>query len=95
MHYKKEIPYSSEVEIEEFIDKGHIVHIHANIMVERPTQKGILIGHMGKALKRVGTEARKDMEAFLDNKVFLALNVKVDPEWRSKKTRLKHYGYNQ
>ncbi len=95
MHYKKEIPYSSEVEIEEFIDKGHIVHIHANIMVERPTQKGILIGHMGKALKRVGTEARKDMETFLDNKVFLALNVKVDPEWRSKKTRLKHYGYNQ
>ena len=50
---------------------------------------------MGKSLKRVSTEARKDMEAFLDNKVFLALNVKVDPEWRSKKTRLKHYGYNQ
>jgi GTP-binding protein Era len=95
MHYKKEIPYSSEVEIEEFIDKKDIVHIHANIMVERTTQKGILIGHQGKALKRVGTEARKDMEAFLEKKVFLALFVKVDPEWRSKASRLKHYGYNQ
>ena len=95
MHYKKEIPYSSEVEIEEFIDKKDIVHIHANIMVERATQKGILIGHQGKALKRVGTEARKDMEAFLEKKVFLALFVKVDPEWRTKASRLKHYGYNQ
>jgi GTP-binding protein Era len=64
-------------------------------MVERPTQKGIIIGHMGKALKRVGTEARIDMEKFLDKKVFLQLHVKVDKDWRSKKTRLKYYGYNQ
>jgi len=94
MHYKKEIPYSSEVEVESFKDKGHIIHIDANIMVERPTQKGILIGHQGKALKRVGTEARKDMEKFLGKKVFLQMHVKVDKDWRSKASRLKHYGYN-
>jgi len=93
IHYKKEIPYSSEVEIESFIDKPDIVHIHANIMVERPSQKGILIGHKGLGLKRVGTEARKDMEVFLDKKVFLKLFVKVDKDWRSKASRLKHYGY--
>jgi len=94
LHYKKEIPYASEVEIESFKDLGHIIHIDANIMVERPTQKGIIIGHMGKALKRVGTEARKDMEVFLNKKVFLQMHVKVDKDWRSKKTRLKYYGYN-
>lgn len=95
MHYKKEIPYATEVEIESFVDKGHIVHIAANIMVERPTQKGIIIGHQGAALKRVGVEARKDMEFFLDKQVFLETHVKVDKEWRSKASRLKHYGYNQ
>jgi GTP-binding protein Era len=95
MHYKKEIPYASEVEIERYKDLGDIIHIDANIMVERPTQKGIIIGHMGKALKRVGTEARIDMEKFLGKKVFLKLHVKVDKDWRSKKTRLKYYGYNQ
>jgi GTP-binding protein Era len=95
IHYKKEIPYSSEVEIESFIDKEDIVHIHANIMVERPSQKGIMIGHQGLGLKRVGTEARKDMEIFLDKKVFLKLFVKVDKDWRSKASRLKHYGYKQ
>lgn len=95
MHYKKEIPYATEVEIESFKDKGHIVHIHANIMVERPTQKGIIIGHKGAALKRVGIEARKDMEHFLDKQVFLETYVKVDKDWRSKASRLKHYGYNQ
>jgi len=94
MHYKKEIPYASEVEVERYKDLGHIIHIDANIMVERPTQKGIIIGHLGKALKRVGTEARIDMEKFLDKKVFLQLHVKVDKDWRSKKTRLKYYGYN-
>ena len=94
IHYKKEIPYSSEVEIESFKDLGHIIHIDANIMVERPSQKGIIIGHQGKGLKRVGTEARKDMEIFLNKKVFLQMHVKVDKDWRSKKTRLKHYGYN-
>lgn len=94
IHYKKEIPYSSEVEVESFKDLGHIIHIDANIMVERPSQKGIVIGHQGKGLKRVGTEARKDMEIFLNKKVFLQLHVKVDKDWRSKKTRLKHYGYN-
>jgi GTP-binding protein Era len=95
MHYKKEIPYASEVEIESFVDKGKIVHIHANIMVERSTQKGIIIGHGGAALKRVGTEARRDMEQFLGKQVFLETYVKVDKDWRSKASRLKHYGYNQ
>ena len=94
MHYKKEIPYASEVEIESFKDEGKLVRIRACIMVERPTQKGILIGHQGKALKRVGTEARKDMETFLDKKVFLETYVKVDKDWRSKASRLKYYGYN-
>ena len=89
MHYKKEIPYASEVEIESYIEEDRITRISANIMVERPTQKGIIIGHQGKALKRVGTEARKDMESFLGKKVFLEMYVKVDKDWRSKTLRLK------
>lgn len=94
LNYKKEIPYASEVIVEQYKDKGHIVHIDAVIVVERPTQKGIIIGHLGKALKKVGTQARKNIETFIDKHVFLQLHVKVDKDWRSKKQRLKHYGYN-
>jgi GTP-binding protein Era len=94
MLYRKEIPYSSEVEITRYKDQGSIVYIDATIYVERQSQKGILIGYQGKALKKVGTEARKKIEIFLDKQIFLQLYVKVDKDWRSKKQRLKYYGYN-
>ena len=83
MHYKKEIPYAVEIETEEFIEEENIIKIRAIIMVERETQKGIIIGHKGVALKRVGTEARKDLEKFFDKKIFLELYVKVNKNWRS------------
>ncbi|WP_026775630.1 GTPase Era [Polaribacter sp. Hel_I_88] len=95
MHYKKEIPYSVEVETEEFIEEENIVRIRSIIMVERETQKGIIIGHKGSALKRVGAEARKDLEKFFDKKVFIELYVKVNKNWRSDKNQLKRFGYNQ
>ena len=93
MNYKKEIPYSCEVEIEEFKEEEKIIRIRAVIMVIRDSQKGILIGHQGNKLKRVGTEARKDIEAFIGDKVFLETYVKVDKDWRSDESRLKAYGY--
>lgn len=92
-HYKKEIPYSIEVETEEFIEEEGIIKIRAIIMVERDTQKGIIIGHKGAALKRVGTESRKDLEFFFDKKVFLELYVKVNKNWRSNDRQLKRFGY--
>lgn len=95
MHYKKEIPYSVEVETEEFTEEENIVRIRSIIMVERETQKGIIIGHKGSALKRVGAEARKDLEKFFEKKVFIELYVKVNKNWRSDKTQLKRFGYNQ
>jgi GTP-binding protein Era len=95
MHYKKEIPYSVEVETEEFVEEENIVRIRSIIMVERETQKGIIIGHKGSALKRVGAEARKDLENFFDKKVFIELYVKVNKNWRSDKNQLKRFGYNQ
>ncbi|WP_339885417.1 GTPase Era [Polaribacter vadi] len=95
MHYKKEIPYSVEVETEEFVEEESIVRIRSIIMVERETQKGIIIGHKGSALKRVGAEARKDLEKFFDKKVFIELYVKVNKNWRSDKNQLKRFGYNQ
>ena len=95
IHYKKEIPYSVEVETEEFTEKAHIVRIRAVIMVERDTQKGILIGHKGSAIKRVGAEARKDLEKFFEKKVYIELYVKVNKNWRSDNTQLKRFGYNQ
>ncbi|AOW17535.1 GTPase Era [Polaribacter vadi] len=95
MHYKKEIPYSVEVETEEFVEEENIVRIRSIIMVERETQKGIIIGHKGSALKRVGAEARKDLEKFFDKKVFIELYVKVNKNWRSDKNQLKRFGYNQ
>jgi GTP-binding protein Era len=95
IHYKKEIPYAVEVETEEFTEEEHIVRIRSIIMVERETQKGIIIGHKGAALKRVGAEARKDLEKFFEKKVFIELYVKVNKNWRSDKIQLKRFGYNQ
>ena len=92
--YDKEIPYSVEVEVETFHEEEHIIRINAVIYCERESQKGILIGKAGSALKRVGSMARKDIEEFLQKPVFLQLFVKVDREWRSNTGRLKHYGYD-
>ena len=92
-HYKKEIPYSVEVETESFIKEDSIIRIRSIIMVERDTQKGIIIGHKGTAIKRVGAEARKDLERFFQKKVFIELYVKVNKNWRSDKDQLKRFGY--
>jgi len=94
MNYDKEIPYSVEVEVEQFEEDDRLIRINAVIYAERDSQKGILIGHGGKSLKKVGTEARKDMEVFFDKKVFLELFVKVEKDWRSKDLKLKNFGYN-
>ncbi|MDN3642145.1 GTPase Era [Lutimonas halocynthiae] len=93
MHYKKEIPYSVEIETEEFKEEAKIIRIRSVIMVERDTQKGIIIGHKGAALKRVGSEARKDLEKFFGKKIFMELYVKVNKNWRSDKNQLKRFGY--
>ena len=95
MHYKKEIPYAVEVDTEEFFEEENIIRMRSVIMVERETQKGILIGHKGKALKRVGTEARKDLEQFFGKQVHLELYVKVNKNWRSNTQQLKRFGYDQ
>jgi GTP-binding protein Era len=95
MNYDKEIPYAVEVEVEEFKDEPKIINIMSVINVERMSQKGIIIGHQGKALKKVGTEARKDLEAFFGKKVFLKIYVKVAKDWRNKENKLKGFGYNQ
>jgi GTP-binding protein Era len=93
LFYKKEIPYSVEVKVEEFKDEPEIVKIRATIYVIRPSQKGIIIGHQGERIKRVGTEARKDIETFLGKKVFLDLHVKVKKDWRDNDNLLKQFGY--
>jgi GTP-binding protein Era len=93
VHYKKEIPYSVEIEIESFSDEKNILKIRAIIHVTRDSQKGIIIGHKGSMLKRVGTEARHDMEDFFKKKVFLELYVKVTKDWRDKPMVLKRFGY--
>ncbi len=102
-NYDKEIPYSVEVEVESFKEetfsaeegnsKEPIIRISAVIYVERDSQKGIIIGKQGKALKKVGMEARKDLEEFFQKRIYLQLFVKVDKDWRQKSSRLKHYGY--
>ena len=92
--YDKEIPYSVEVEVESFLEEEEIIRISAIIYVERESQTGIIIGHKGTALKKVGTLARKDIEAFFQKQVFLQLFVKVDKDWRSSQARLRHYGYD-
>jgi len=93
LYYQKEIPYSVEVEVEKYEDTPNLVRINTVIYVERDTQKGIIIGHGGQALKKVGTEARKDIEAFLGKKVFLELYVRVEKDWRNKDNKLKAFGY--
>jgi len=93
VNYKKEIPYSVEIEIESFEDEKKILKIRALIHVIRDSQKGIIIGHKGLMLKRVGTEARRDMEDFFKKKVFLELYVKVTKDWRDKPLALKKFGY--
>ena len=94
LHYKKEIPYAVEVDTEEFFEEEKIIKIRSVIMVERETQKGIIIGHKGSALKRVGVEARKDLEIFFDKQIHLELYVKVNKNWRSNQNMLKRFGYN-
>ncbi|MFK5890154.1 MAG: GTPase Era [Flavobacteriaceae bacterium] len=95
LHYKKEIPYSVEIETEEFKEEKKLIRIRSIIMVERETQKGIIIGHKGSALKRVGAEARKDLEIFFGKKIFLELYVKVNKNWRSNKKQLRRFGYDE
>lgn len=94
LNYDKEIPYSVEVEVESFQEEEHIIRISAVIYCERESQKGIIIGKAGSALKRVGSQARKDIEDFFQKQVFLQLFVKVDKDWRSNTGRLRHYGYD-
>lgn len=92
-NYDKEIPYSVEIEVEEFKEDTKRINIMAVIYVERSSQKGIIIGNQGEALKKVGTEARLDIEAFFGKKVFLNLYVKVLKDWRNKDSELKNFGY--
>lgn len=95
MHYKKEIPYSVEIDTEEFFEEEKIIRMRSIIMVERESQKGIIIGHKGNALKRVGVEARKDLETFFGKQVHIELYVKVNKDWRSSDKELKRFGYNK
>ncbi|MBO6005561.1 MAG: GTPase Era [Paludibacteraceae bacterium] len=95
LNYDKEIPYSVEVEVERFKEEENIIRINALIYVERDSQKGIIIGRGGKSLKKIGIEARKDIEAFFDKQVYLELYVKVEKDWRSKDDKLRQFGYEQ
>jgi GTP-binding protein Era len=94
LNYDKEVPYSVEVEVESFKEEKNLIRINAVIFVERDSQKGIIIGHNGKSLKKVGVEARKDIEAFFEKKIFLELFVKVEKDWRNKDNKLRVFGYN-
>jgi GTP-binding protein Era len=93
--YRQEIPYSSEVVISEFKERDDMIVIRAEILVERKSQKGIIIGEKGVMLKKIGSEARKDMEEFFGKKVFLEQHVKVEPDWRSKENKLRQFGYEE
>lgn len=95
VQYKKEIPYSTEVRIEDFEETENLIRMRAVIFVERDSQKGIIIGDKGKALKRVGTQARIEMEKFFGKKVFLETFVKVEDNWRKNKNKLRKFGYDQ
>jgi len=95
LHYDKEIPYAVEIETEEFIEDDNIIRISAVIMVERDTQKGIIIGHKGSALKKVGVEARMDLEKFFGKQIHLQMFVKVNKNWRSNSYQLRRFGYDQ
>ena len=94
LYYDKEIPYSVEVSVERFKEDERRIHINAVIYVERDSQKGIIIGHQGIALKKVSTEARKSLERFFGKSVYLEIFVKVDKDWRSSERELNHFGYN-
>ncbi|QRR02812.1 GTPase Era [Dyadobacter sandarakinus] len=94
LNYRQEIPYSSEVVVSEFKEKEDIIVIRAEILVERKSQKGIIIGEKGEMLKKIGIQARQDLEAFFGKKVFLEQHVKVEPDWRSKENKLRQFGYN-
>ena len=94
LYYDKEIPYSVEVAVERFKEDDKHIHINAIIYVERDSQKGIIIGHQGVALKKVSTEARKSLEKFFAKPIFLEIFVKVDKDWRSSECELNHFGYN-
>lgn len=94
LNYEKEIPYAVEVETEEFKEDEDIIRIKCLIMVERNSQKGIIIGHKGEAIKRVGTQARIELEKFFDKKIHLELFVKVNKDWRSSDYQLRRFGYN-
>ncbi|MEG1617700.1 MAG: GTPase Era [Bacteroidales bacterium] len=93
--YDKEVPYSCEVAVEQFKESDSLIHINAVIFVERDSQKGIIIGKQGSALKKVGTMARKEIEVFFQKKVFLEMHVKVEKDWRSRENKLKSFGYTQ
>ena len=92
-HYKKEVPYSVEISVEEFIEEDEIVRIRAIIYVLRESQKAILIGHKGLGLKRIGSESRKDIEKMINKKVFLTTPIKVKKDWRNNSNQLKKFGY--
>jgi GTP-binding protein Era len=94
LYYDKEIPYSVEVAVESFKETEKNIHINVVIYVERDSQKGIIIGHQGVALKKVSTEARKALEKFFDKPIYLETFVKVDKDWRSSERELNHFGYN-
>lgn len=93
LYYQKEIPYSVEVVVEQFQETKELIHIKALIIVERESQKGIIIGDQGKAIKKVGSMARKDIEHFFEKKIFLEMFVKVEKDWRNRDNLLKNFGY--
>ncbi len=93
LNYDKEVPYSAEVIVEKFEEKDNSIHIMAVVYVERDSQKGILIGRQGSMLKKVGTEARKDIQTFFGKSVYLELFVKVEPNWRNRENKLRQFGY--
>jgi GTP-binding protein Era len=95
LNYDKEIPYAVEIETEEFIEDENIIRIRSVIMVERDTQKGIIIGHKGGALKNVGMQSRADLEKFFGKQIHIELYVKVNKDWRSNAFQLRRFGYNQ
>ena len=93
LNYDKEVPYSTEVIVEKFEEKENSIHIMAVVYVERDSQKGIIIGHAGSAIKKIGVEARKDIETFFGKRVYLEIFVKVEPNWRNRDNKLRQFGY--
>jgi GTP-binding protein Era len=93
LNYKQEIPYSVEIAIGEYKEKANIVYITSTVFVARESQKAIILGHQGKAIKKIGTQARKDIESFIGSKVFLEIKVKVKKDWRNDPMELKRFGY--